>query len=70
MSSDRLPTDWPDVSQRVPLPTPPGSPPLCSAPSLPIEPCPVCPRLAQEFEPYRQAAFWKTMHQRALDREA
>jgi len=42
----------------------------CSAPILPTEPCPVCPRLAQEFEPYRQAAYWKAQHQRARQREA
>ena len=46
----------------VPLPT-------CSAPPLPQGPCPVCPRLAQEFEPWRQAAYWQAMHQRALQRE-
>ena len=31
--------------------------PTCSAPSLPDGPCPVCPRLAQEFEPWRQAGY-------------
>jgi transposase len=41
----------------------------CSAPKIPDGPCPVCPRLAAEFEPYRQAAFYKSMHQRALERE-
>jgi len=45
-------------------------PPACSAPPLPDGPCPVCPLLAQEFEPWRQAAFCKAMHQRARDREA
>lgn len=44
--------------------------PTCSAGPLPQGPCPVCPRLAEEFEPYRQAAYWKSMHQRALAREA
>ena len=44
--------------------------PVCSAPPLPQGPCPVCPRLEQEFEPFRQAAYWKAMHHRALDREA
>jgi transposase len=29
----------------------------------------VCPRLAQEFEPWRAAGYWKAMHQRALERE-
>src|SRR5438067_6718208 len=53
---------------RVPLPTAPP-PPACSAPSLPDGPCPVCPRLAVEFEPWRQAGYWKAMHERALKRE-
>jgi transposase len=53
---------------------PPAQPesksPVCSAPPLPQGPCPVCPRLEQEFEPFRQAAYWKALHRRALDREA
>ncbi|MBV8610056.1 MAG: hypothetical protein JO034_21675, partial [Singulisphaera sp.] len=44
--------------------------PICSAPAIPQGPCPVCPRLEQEFEPWRQAAYWRTMHRRALEREA
>ena len=44
--------------------------PACSAPPLPHGPCPVCPRLAQEFEPWRAAGYWKAMHQRAVEREA
>jgi transposase len=48
--------------------SPPG--PVCSAPSIPQGPCPVCPRLEQEFEPWRQAAYWRSMHRRALEREA
>ena len=47
-----------------------ASMPTCSAPPLPQGPCPVCPRLAQEFEPWRQAAYWQAMHQRAVEREA
>src|SRR5271166_6011259 len=43
---------------------------VCSAPPLPQGPCPVCPRLEQEFEAFRQAAYWKAMHGRALQREA
>lgn len=43
---------------------------VCSAPPLPDGPCPVCPRLAVEFEPYRLAGYWKRMHERALIREA
>ena len=44
--------------------------PVCSAPAIPQGPCPVCPRLEQEFEPWRQAASWKAMHRRALERQA
>ncbi len=44
--------------------------PVCSAPSIPRGPCPVCPRLEQEFEPWRQASYWQAMHRRALQREA
>src|SRR5436190_11242427 len=54
---------------RVPLPTPPPTP-SCSAPPIPQGPCPVCPRLAQEFEPWRQAAYYKAMLDRAVAREA
>jgi transposase len=43
--------------------------PVCSAPAIPQGPCPVCPRLAAEFEPWRQAAYWKAMHQKAVGRE-
>jgi len=41
----------------------------CSAPKIPEGPCPVCPRLAAEFEPWRQAAFYQRMHQKAVERE-
>jgi transposase len=44
--------------------------PPCAAPPLPDGPCPVCPRLAVEFEPWRQAGYWKAMHDRAVQREA
>jgi transposase len=44
--------------------------PVCSAPAIPLGPCPVCPRLELEFEPWRQTAYWKAMHRRALEREA
>ena len=60
--------DCPDVA-RVPLTTAPLYP-ACSAPPLPDGPCPVCPRLAVEFEPWRQAGYWKALHQRAVEREA
>src|SRR4051794_4811413 len=62
MPAEPPPTFWPDAAA-VPLPT-------CSAPPTPQRPCPVCPRLAQEFEPWRQAAYYKAMLDRALAREA
>src|SRR5262245_53122124 len=53
------------------LPASPGRVPLpeCSAPAIPDGPCPVCPRLAAEFEPWRQAAYWQSMHAKAKQRE-
>src|SRR5271157_3902279 len=59
----------PDTA-RVPLTTALPHPPACAAPPLPDGPCPVCPRLAVEFEPWRQAGSWKAQHQRAVQREA
>jgi transposase len=41
----------------------------CSDPNIPDAPCPVCPRLAEEFEAWRLAGFYKSMHQRAQERE-
>ena len=41
----------------------------CSASAIPQGPCPVCPRLDADFEPWRQAQYWKSMHQRARQRE-
>src|SRR3954469_11430148 len=49
---------------------PPSTGGACSAPRIPDGPCPVCPRLAQEFEPWRQAAYYKAMLDRAPAREA
>src|SRR3954451_358124 len=69
MPAKHLPTAWPDASA-VSLPARPDDPPSCSAPSIPHGPCPVCPRLAQEFEPWRQAASYKAMLERAVAREA
>ena len=63
----RLTTGPPMASASSPASS---SPPVCSAPPLPQGPCLVCPRLEQEFEPWRQAAYWKAMHRRALEREA
>jgi transposase len=60
--------DCPDAA-RIPLTTALLHP-ACSAPPLPDGPCPVCPRLAVEFEPWRQAGYWKALHQRAVEREA
>src|SRR5512133_715207 len=64
-----LSTSWPDASP-VSLPARPSDTPTCSAPPIPQGPCPVCPRLAQEFEPWRQAAYYKAMLERAVAREA
>src|SRR5579859_2513639 len=59
---------------RQPVACPPSLPsptaPVCSAELLPEGPCPVCPRLDQDFEAFRQAAYWKALHARALEREA
>jgi transposase len=41
--------------------------PLISA--SPADPCPVCPRIASEFEGWRLAAYWQAQHRRARDRE-
>jgi transposase len=60
----------PRCSNPTPLPLTAAPPhPACSAPPIPDGPCPVCPRLAQEFEPWRQASYWKALHQRACQRE-
>src|ERR1700733_1815171 len=59
-----------DQLRATPSPAESSSGPVCSAPPIPHGPCPVCPRLEQEFEPWRQAAYWKAMHRRALQREA
>jgi transposase len=57
--------------RRAAAASPESSPgPVCSAPSIPQGPCPVCPRLEQEFEPWRQAAYWRSRHRQALQREA
>jgi len=58
----------PDTGRVPLLAAPPPS--SCSALPIPDGPCPVCPRLAQEFEPWRQAGYWKAMHDRAVQREA
>ena len=68
MPAELAPTSWPEADP-VPLPDRHPDVPVCSAPPIPLGPCPVCPRLAQEFEPWRQAAYWQAMHQRAVERE-
>ena len=69
MSIEHPPTSWPDASPAS-LSARHDHTPTCSAPPLPQAPCPVCPRLAQEFEPWRQAAYYKAMLDRAVAREA
>lgn len=70
MPADGSATVFCVTPQRIPVDLVGTTPtPTCSAPPLPTGPCPVCPRLAQEFEPYRQAAYWQAMHQRAVQRE-
>src|SRR5215217_8029152 len=69
MSVEHPPAPWPDASP-VSLSTRHDHTPTCSAPPIPQAPCPVCPRLAQEFEPWRQAAYYKAMLDRAVAREA
>src|SRR3954453_10703473 len=68
MPSDASPTSWPDAAP-VPPPIRHDDASACTAPPIPQGPCPVCPRLAQEFEPWRQVAYWHAMHQRAVGRE-
>src|SRR5579872_2444485 len=68
MAAALVSPDGPDTAQVRLTTAPPPS--ACSAPAVPDGPCPVCPRLAQEFEPWRQASYWKAMHERACQREA
>lgn len=68
MFSDPSPNSCPDATPVLPT-TRCDDALACSAPPIPQGPCPVCPRLAQEFEPWRQAAYWQAMHQRAVERE-
>jgi transposase len=37
----------------------------CSALQPQDGPCPVCPHLAERFEPFRRAAYWEAMHKKA-----
>jgi transposase len=68
MSSDLAPNSCSEATP-VLTTTRPDDALACSAPAIPQGPCPVCPRLAQEFEPWRQAAYWQAMHQRAVERQ-
>jgi len=54
--------------RREPLPTV-AAPPTCLAAVKSDAPCPICPHLAQVYEAYRNAAYYKSLHQRALERE-
>jgi transposase len=42
---------------------------IVPCPSSAAGACPVCPRIASEFEAWRQAAYWQAQHGRAVDRE-
>jgi transposase len=63
------PTSWPDAAP-VCLAARHDDLSTCSAPPIPQGPCPACPRLAQEFEPWRQAAYYKSLWERATARQA
>src|SRR5512135_1021202 len=69
MPAEQPPTSWLDAAP-VSLLDRHDEAPTCSTPPIPQGPCPVCPRLAQEFEPWRQAASYKAMLDRAVAREA
>src|SRR5207253_9358630 len=69
MQGTAIPLASGDAPVRLPLSTD-ATTPGCSAPPLPTGPCPVCPRLDKDFEPWRQANYWKAQHQRAVQREA
>lgn len=57
---------------RRPLPVAaPVSPlPSCAAAAPDQGPCPICPHLAEQFEPFRRAAYWEAMHCQAKRRQA
>jgi transposase len=42
------------------------------APAVPVAtgPCPVCPLLEEKLQAAREAAFWRALHRRAVEREA
>jgi len=63
MAPDPSSTDWLTEPTRRDLPSTP--PPACSVAAPAQGPCPVCPHLAERFEPFRRAAYWETMHAQA-----
>src|SRR5262245_42811567 len=66
MPPDRSPTSWPESPTRLALPVEPSMGSLtCSAAQPQDGPCPVCPHLAERFEPFRRAAYWEAMHHKA-----
>lgn len=76
-TTDRMPPDHSPPTElaeptRLPLPIASLAPaPLvCSAATPDLGPCPVCPHLAQRFEPFRRAAYWEAMPHKAILREA
>jgi transposase len=66
MAPDPSSTDWLTEPTRRDLPS--ASPPACSAAVSAQGPCPVCPHLAEHFEPFRRAAYWEAMHAKAKRR--
>src|SRR4051812_11497264 len=72
MPPDRSPTCGPDPPTRLPVLVEPVTPSLlnCSASQPELGPCPVCPHLAERFEPYRRAAYWEALHKKALLRQS
>ena len=71
MPPDRSPTSWPEGTTRFALPAEPAPYSLvCSAAEPQDGPCPVCPHLAERFEPFRRAAYWEAMHHKALLRQS
>ena len=72
MPPDRSPTPWLDEPQRLPLPVAAEGRASadCLAERPELGPCPVCPHLAERFEPFRRAAYWEAMHQQAKRRIA
>jgi transposase len=70
MPPDRSPTCWPDPPTRLPLVVESPSSLCCSASDPQDGPCPVCPHLAERFEPFRRAAYWEAMHHKALLRQS